>query len=684
MVKVSVVVACFNSEKTLRRCIDSILKQTLKDIEIILVDDGSTDNTRDIILEYEHSNHRIRSHCYNENRGAGYAKNSGISIANGDFIGFVDSDDYVDSDYYLRMYWSAIAFNADVVAANIMIHDGDSEQPHNLFENNLYLPDFVSKPLSTCLIEREVVVGHWSAASACTKLFCRKLVERYSFFEGICDDLPFVIPAIASSERIAYCPDLYYHYIHDYQSLERSDFTEKRLGIADSFILTVNRLNDIPNSKELIKIFFVTCICSTLVDMPQDASIISKFRQRFDGAICNYFFDIDNNKYLFRHLNLLRETSHYLYALIRLFSLNKLDALEIHISQWGTKRKKYKPKVSIIIPVYNGSNYLAQAIESALAQTYPNIEVIVVNDGSNDDNKTEDIALRYADKIRYIHKANGGVATALNRGIEEMEGEYFSWLSHDDLYTCDKIAKQMDMLDKLDDITTVVYNGYDVINETGEILYSVCPANTYSEDQLNTPLFAVFRGLLNGCCLLIHRSHFARVGSFDAKLRTTQDYDLWFRILRSGNIKYVNHQLILSRVHPEQDSTRLRDFADDESTQLWVCMALALTNEERCVIDGSVKSFWENTEFFLRVSTPFKQAADLILEQMKNLTNLEGLSAGSTSYFYLNNSELSMQLAKCRISVSNLENIIHAFENSTSWRVTKPLRKVKQLLAKRD
>ena len=84
-----------------------------------------------------------------------------------------------------------------------------------------------------------------------------------------------------------------------------------------------------------------------------------------------------------------------------------------------------KSLVSIIIPVYNGANYLREAIDSALNQTYQNCEVIVVNDGSDDNGKTEEITLSYGSRIRYFRKENGGVATALNAGIREMQGEYF-------------------------------------------------------------------------------------------------------------------------------------------------------------------------------------------------------------------------------------------------------------------
>ena len=83
------------------------------------------------------------------------------------------------------------------------------------------------------------------------------------------------------------------------------------------------------------------------------------------------------------------------------------------------------PLVSIVIPVYNGGQYMREAIDSALGQTYPNCEVIVVNDGSKDDGQTEAIAMSYGDRIRYFSKPNGGCGSALNVGIANMRGVFF-------------------------------------------------------------------------------------------------------------------------------------------------------------------------------------------------------------------------------------------------------------------
>lgn len=137
--------------------------------------------------------------------------------------------------------------------------------------------------------------------------------------------------------------------------------------------------------------------------------------------------------------------------------------------------KEYRPLVSIIIPVYNGGNYLKLAIESALAQTYKNIEVLVINDGSTD-NDTRKIALSYGDKIRYFEKENGGVSSALNYGITLMNGEWFSWLSHDDEYFPDKIEKQIKLvrtINESDVDRTLIYSSFVLIDSNGRMCVRV-------------------------------------------------------------------------------------------------------------------------------------------------------------------------------------------------------------------
>lgn len=273
----------------------------------------------------------------------------------------------------------------------------------------------------------------------------------------------------------------------------------------------------------------------------------------------------------------------------------------------------FTPKVSIVIPVYNGSNYMREAIDSALAQTYPNIEVVVVNDGSTDGGETEMIAHSYGERIRYFKKENGGVASALNCGIANMTGDYFSWLSHDDMYTPEKVQSQVDALSKTSNKTTVVACGFRVVDASCKELFIVDPLHLmYPKEELERPLFALLRSCIHGCGLLIHRSHFERVGVFREDLPTTQDYELWFRMMRKRPLIFSDGLYVLSRSHEKQDSKRLAEVHIPECNQLWRDMIDTMDEEDMRLMDGSALQFYENTWHMLRDITPYRGAEEYV------------------------------------------------------------------------
>ncbi|MBI4849812.1 MAG: glycosyltransferase [Nitrospirae bacterium] len=229
---------------------------------------------------------------------------------------------------------------------------------------------------------------------------------------------------------------------------------------------------------------------------------------------------------------------------------------------------KRLPKVSIIVPVYNGSRYLREAIDSALAQSYKNVEVIVVNDGSNDNGETANIAGSYKDLIRYFHKENGGVASALNFGIGKMTGEYFSWLSHDDVYCPDKIERQVRRLARPHEGRTIIYSNFTWINEqsaeTG--VFRVPPeyaANIY---------LAVLATVVHGCSILVPKACFDNAGLFNERSMTTQDNEMWFRLAKAGyEFIHMPEFLLKSRMHSEQGQRRLKrqNITEDKQLAVW-------------------------------------------------------------------------------------------------------------------
>ena len=263
-----------------------------------------------------------------------------------------------------------------------------------------------------------------------------------------------------------------------------------------------------------------------------------------------------------------------------------------------------RPLVSIIIPVYNGEKYLSHAIESALAQTYKPLEIVIVNDGSTDN--TEAIALKYGDKVKYYRKSNGGVSTALNLGIQKMQGDYFSWLSHDDLYHPNKIEMQIIAL--TGDPHQIVYSDYHVIDHKGMLITTLNILEKFPNSDLSIGLFPILRQVLNGCSLLIHRSHFDRVGLFDERLRVTQDYDLWFKMFRGQKLIYINFPLVMLREHSEQ-VTHSYDRNISESDELWLKMMNELTRKEIISICETEYCFWKDQYDFFRL-TSFERSRD--------------------------------------------------------------------------
>lgn len=225
--------------------------------------------------------------------------------------------------------------------------------------------------------------------------------------------------------------------------------------------------------------------------------------------------------------------------------------------------KDFHPLVSIVIPVYNGANYMREAIDSALAQTYDNIEVLVINDGSTDDGATRDIAISYGKKIRYFQKENGGVVSALNFGIENMLGDYFAWLSHDDLYLPKKIEKQVLALKKhKGSRPAFCVCNCTFINENGEEMYKSYVSKDCAFDKPRCFLFLGNVGF-NGIMVLIPKILFDICGVFTPSL-ATHEYDMWLRIMDIADVVVEPECLTCMRIHPHQVSSKRRQDANLE------------------------------------------------------------------------------------------------------------------------
>jgi len=217
------------------------------------------------------------------------------------------------------------------------------------------------------------------------------------------------------------------------------------------------------------------------------------------------------------------------------------------------------PNISVVIPVYNGTNYLREAIASVLAQTYTDYEVLVIDDGSTDG--TWELIQSYGERVRGFRKPNGGVSTALNLGLEEMRGQWFAWLSHDDLWLPEKLEKQVAFLEANPQFKAC-YTDYFEIDAQGNQLREV-ETPWYPRSQSMRVLFG--RMYIGGCTMMVDRACFDRVGLFNENLRTTQDVEMWFRILRCYEIGGLPEKLTQERNFPGQGS---RTIASHEAEKM--------------------------------------------------------------------------------------------------------------------
>lgn len=205
----------------------------------------------------------------------------------------------------------------------------------------------------------------------------------------------------------------------------------------------------------------------------------------------------------------------------------------------GSKRM---PAVSVVIPAYNSAAFLRQAIDSVLDQTYSDLEIIVIDDGSSDD--TEAVARSFGDRVSCFRQQNRGVSAARNHGIKLARGQYLAFLDADDLWAPQKLAEQIPLFDQDAEIG-LVYSDWGVVSEDGESqasFHSSRPAASgYVFDELVRTGFILTSGTV------VRRSCLADVGYFDETLSIAQDYDLWLRICYRWKVAVVNKALVTKR-----------------------------------------------------------------------------------------------------------------------------------------
>ena len=209
--------------------------------------------------------------------------------------------------------------------------------------------------------------------------------------------------------------------------------------------------------------------------------------------------------------------------------------------------EEIRPKVSIVLPVYNGARYLENAIKSCLSQVFKDLELIIVDDASTDE--TSLIAERYSrldTRVRLLrHEVNKKLPAALNTGFAVARGEFLTWTSDDNCYRPTAVAAMLDFLSKKPDVD-IVYADYTAIDSSGDFLQQV---------SVSDPIYLV-RENIAGPCFLYRRIVQERVGGYDESLFLVEDYDFWLQAAAFFRMASLHQDLYLYRRHETSLSQR--------------------------------------------------------------------------------------------------------------------------------
>ncbi len=232
--KVSIIVPVYNTEKYLKRCLDSIINQTLKDIEIIIVDDGSKEECAKLCDEYAKRDTRITV-IHKQNGGLGFARNSGIESAAGEYVGFVDSDDYIQPTMYEDLYTKAVKYDADLALSGIcfvggnMFSESGEDVKKTYFEQDTCFSDEDMKKLLLGVVGALPSEPDDSryGVSVCKNIFktsviCEREIEFLSERKILSEDTLFMVDYIKCAKRAVGVPGAYYCYCRNEDSLSKS------------------------------------------------------------------------------------------------------------------------------------------------------------------------------------------------------------------------------------------------------------------------------------------------------------------------------------------------------------------------------------------------------------------------------------------------------------------------------
>lgn len=456
--KISVIIPVYNTEKYLHQCLNSVVNQTLKEIEIICVDDGSTDSSLEILKEYAQKDNRFTI-LTQKNLHAGVARNAGLAIAKGEYIHFLDSDDWLKTCSYSNLFDIAKSNNVDFVKFRAFSYNNLTAEITSTSYLDIASIDekFFNKIIK---MPTDINIAVKLPDSPWSGFYNAKFLidNGISFDNSICaNDVVFFYRCVVNAKNIyLYSEKLIYY---------RENIKTSLIGIrATHFECQTNLydrvkkiIEDLPyHNKNLILNEVIRSVFLWYNRYQQDSSLSIQTKVYIDNEIKNFIKKISSENLSYENLvnfkrvtfeQQLNFTSKYFsichklskndkwYTSIKLFGLKiNIRTKNFDIFSKNNLIKNFTTSISVIIPVYNVEKYLSKCLDSIINQTFNDIEIICVDDCSTDNSLQ--ILNDYANKdsrIKVIrldkNRRQGG---ARNAGLDVATGKYITFIDSDD------------------------------------------------------------------------------------------------------------------------------------------------------------------------------------------------------------------------------------------------------------
>jgi len=430
--KLSIVIPVYNAEKYLCQCLDSVLNQSLHEIEVICVDDGSTDHSLEILKQYEKADSRVRV-LRQENLYAGVARNTGLAVAVGEYVHFLDADDYVLDYAYEVLYSKAVKHNLDYLSFAAIPYDVQLGQmvwsPYYMLERldsddfNRLVDAQAGSPV------HQVSVAPWSAIYRCE--FLRE--KDLHFNDLFCvNDKSFFYAVITNAQRMM---------------IARDRLVVHRINMSDSLVGV--RAKHFDCHFKSLQILMERLARDLVPESVQTAVIQREFKDTM-GWYEKFQNDLNEGEKIKSETERFVKNIKGPYAdmIMEIYQARLKKIADGPAEEPAAEIVSFpvpacpEPKVSVVVPVYNAEDYLSETLHCLLSQTLREVEFIFIDDGSTDSSSV--ILREYAavdKRIQVFRQENAGAGAARNTGFQHVSGKYTYFFDADDL--CDPYLLEM-------------------------------------------------------------------------------------------------------------------------------------------------------------------------------------------------------------------------------------------------